>query len=74
MTTAMTVEPQKILIVRLGAIGDVIHALPSLHALRVAFPDARIDWAVEQLSAPILEGHPEIDNLHVLPYRKKCKY
>jgi heptosyltransferase-1 len=36
-----------ILIVRLGALGDVVHAIPAAAALRAAFPDARIDWLVE---------------------------
>jgi len=36
-----------ILIVRLGALGDVIHAVPAVAALRAAFPDARIDWLVD---------------------------
>jgi ADP-heptose:LPS heptosyltransferase len=36
-----------ILIVRLGALGDIIHAVPAAAALRTAFPDARIDWLVD---------------------------
>lgn len=36
-----------ILIVRLGALGDVVHAIPAAAALRGAFPDARIDWVVD---------------------------
>ncbi len=55
----------KILIVRLSAIGDVIHALPALHALKTAFPDATVDWLVEDLSAQILKGHPMIGDVHV---------
>ena len=60
-------HPESILIVRLSAIGDVVHALPCLHALRERFPDARIGWLVEQLSASLLKGHPEIDDLYVIP-------
>ena len=36
-----------ILIVRLGALGDIVHALPAAAALRAALPDARIDWLVD---------------------------
>jgi heptosyltransferase-1 len=36
-----------ILIVRLGALGDIIHTVPAAAALRAAFPDARIDWLVD---------------------------
>ena len=39
---------EAILVVRLGAMGDVIHALPAVAALRDAFPEARIGWAVEE--------------------------
>jgi heptosyltransferase-1 len=38
---------QKILIVKLSAIGDVIHALPVAYALKQAFPQARLTWVVE---------------------------
>lgn len=55
----------RILIIRLSAIGDVVRALPVLHVLREAYPDAQIDWVVERKSASILEGHPYLDNLLV---------
>jgi lipopolysaccharide heptosyltransferase I len=63
-------EPKSILIVRLSAIGDVVHTLPCLHALREAFPRARIGWVVEELSASLLRGHPEIDQLYVIPKKR----
>lgn len=53
----------KILFVKLGAIGDIIHTLPSLAATRNTFPDAEISWAVEERSAEILRGNQLIDNL-----------
>ena len=53
----------KILIIKLGAIGDIIHTLPVLSAIRSSFPDAEISWAAEQRSAEILRGHELIDNL-----------
>lgn len=59
--------PSSILIVRLSAIGDVIHALPVLEAIRRALPGARIGWIVEELSAPLLAGHPQIDRLYTIP-------
>ena len=58
---------QRILIVRLSAIGDVVHTLPALAALRRAMPEAHLAWIVESLSAPLLEGHPTIDELIVYP-------
>lgn len=44
----------KILIVRVGAMGDVLHALPAVAALRVARPDWQIDWVVDPRWAPLL--------------------
>ena len=55
-------KPNSILILRLSALGDVIHTLPAAEALRRAFPDAKIGWVVEkhyaelvQLTAPVDE-------------------
>ena len=53
----------KILIVKLGAIGDIVHALPVLAAIRSSIPNAEISWAVEKRSAEILRGNELIDNL-----------
>ena len=44
-----------ILIVRLGALGDIVHAVPAAAALRRAFPDARIDWLVDAKHRRIVE-------------------
>lgn len=57
----------RILIVRLSALGDVVHVLPALAALRAAHPDAFIGWAVEDRAASLLEGHPHLDRVHVVP-------
>ena len=57
----------RILIVRLGAVGDVVHALPALTALRDRLPRAHIAWLVEDKSASLLEGHPYLDERIVLP-------
>ena len=53
----------KILFVKLGAIGDIIHALPALAATRAKFPEAEISWVAEERSAEILRGNRLIDNL-----------
>jgi heptosyltransferase-1 len=57
--------PKSILIIKLSAIGDVVHALPLLEVLRQSFPNARIDWVVEDVSSQIIDGHPAIDHLIV---------
>jgi lipopolysaccharide heptosyltransferase I len=53
----------KILIIKLGAIGDIIHTLPALAAIREHFPGAEISWVAEQRSAEILRGNELLDNL-----------
>lgn len=53
--------PQRILIVLLGAIGDVTRALPLLTRIRRAYPAAYIAWAVEPTAAPLLEYHPALN-------------
>src|SRR5580704_8472319 len=57
----------RILLVRLSAIGDVIHGMPIAAAVRRHFPRAFLAWAVEERAAPLLEGHPAIDERIVLP-------
>jgi lipopolysaccharide heptosyltransferase I len=52
-----------ILIVKLGSIGDIVHTIPCLSALRQRFPDARIDWLVESRCRDILLDNPHIDQL-----------
>ena len=60
---AFTGPPQRILIIKPSAVGDVVHALPILNLLRTRFPAARIDWLVTPTCAGILEGHPQLDEL-----------
>ena len=57
---------QKILIVKLGSIGDVVHTLPSLNALKNAFPKAKISWVVEEKSKDILLGNKNIHKLYTI--------
>ncbi|MHC4399617.1 MAG: glycosyltransferase family 9 protein [Planctomycetota bacterium] len=57
----------RILIVRLSAIGDVIHGLPVLNALRERFSQARLAWVVEGRSAELLRGHEALDELITVP-------
>jgi lipopolysaccharide heptosyltransferase I len=59
----------RILIVRLGALGDVVHAIPVAAALRRAFPSARIDWLVSAKHREILDLVPVIDRRLVVSDR-----
>ncbi len=55
---------RRILIVRMGSLGDIVHTLPAAATLKRAFPDAEIDWVVERNWAPLLEGNPHLAQLH----------
>jgi heptosyltransferase-1 len=63
-----------ILIIRVSAIGDVIHTLPALSYIRKSIPDAKITWVVQKKAAALLKqptdgfnSHPSIHRLYVLP-------
>ena len=59
----------RILIVRLGSLGDLVHTLPAVTALRRAFPAAEIDWLVDASHREFLELVPVISSLVVLERR-----
>jgi heptosyltransferase I len=85
MATAPQGHPESILIVRLGAMGDVLHAMPAVAALRMALPETRIGWAIERRWAELLSDpasgamaaagdHKLVDSIHVvdtLAWRKE---
>ncbi|OGR24365.1 MAG: hypothetical protein A2139_07630 [Desulfobacca sp. RBG_16_60_12] len=57
----------RILLVKLSSFGDVLHALPTLEALRDANPLAHITWLVEAAYAPLLSSHPALNEVWVAP-------
>lgn len=54
-----------ILIVKLSAIGDVVHTIPSLSALRKLYPAAHITWVIEEAASDLIEDHPYLDRVIV---------
>jgi len=67
-------DTPKVLIIRTSALGDVVHSLPVLTALRRGLPGARIAWLVEDAYLPLLRHHPDLDE--TIPVRlrdwRKC--
>src|ERR1700761_6436282 len=67
----MPSEHLRVLIVRLGAMGDILHALPAVAALRQAHPGWYIGWAVEPRWSSLLKGGdgemPLVDHTHPVP-------
>lgn len=58
-----------ILIVRLGAMGDIIHSLPGAASLKHSYPHARVTWVVEPQWTPLLDGNGFVDRIIV--FRRK---
>jgi heptosyltransferase-1/heptosyltransferase-2 len=54
---------KNILIIKMSSLGDVLHALPTVYALRENCPEARIVWAVHPAFSPVLPGKPYIDDV-----------
>ena len=48
-------------LVKPSALGDIVHSLPVLRALRVRYPHAHITWVVNRAYEPLLRGHPDLD-------------
>ncbi len=55
--------PERILIIKPSALGDVALTLPALSTLRKSFPHAKITWFVRKEFAPLIDGHPDLDDL-----------
>ena len=61
---------QRILLIKLTSLGDVIHALPVASRLKTRFPRIKLFWVVEDRCAPILEAHPLLEGVVVYPRKK----
>ena len=64
----------RILLVKLSSFGDILHALPTLEALRDAYPLAHITWLVEAAYAPLLSGHPALDEVWIAPRLRPAEF
>lgn len=62
-------ESVNILIVRLGAMGDIIHTLPAVASLKHSFPGSQVTWAIEPRWAVLLEGNPFVNRVLQLDRR-----
>ncbi len=59
-----------VLVIRLGAMGDILRTLPAVRKLRRAVPGATIHWACDDRWAQVLQDHPDLDGLLPLPRRR----
>lgn len=59
---------EKILLVKPSALGDVIHALPVVQALKEAYPQASLSWLIKDKLAEVLKGNPWVDE--IIPWKR----
>jgi ADP-heptose:LPS heptosyltransferase len=59
-------DAERIALIKPSALGDVVHALPVLTALRVRFPHARITWVINSAYEPLIKNHPDLTD--TLPF------
>lgn len=62
-----THEFRRILLIKLSAVGDVVHTIPVLNKLRERYPDARIDWLLKPGPAELIRHHPAVTNVVLFP-------
>lgn len=63
------ITPQRILIIKPSSLGDIVHALPAVSALRTRFPRAHISWLVKRQWAEILDGNPDVNEVLAVDFR-----
>jgi heptosyltransferase-1 len=51
---------ENILIIKPSSLGDIVHALPALSALRKNYPEAEISWLIRPEFAPLIQNHPDL--------------
>ena len=65
----MSVDYRRILIIKPSSLGDIVHALPAVSALRATYPSAQITWLVKRQWAEILDGNPDVDEVLAVDFR-----
>ena len=60
----------KVLLIKTSSLGDVVHNLPVVTEIRRRYPDARIDWAVEEAYAPLVRLNPSVDGIITVAIRR----
>jgi ADP-heptose:LPS heptosyltransferase len=60
-------RPNSILVIKPSSLGDIVHTLPAVAAVRDANPDAEITWVINPEWAPLLRGNPDVDHVHIFP-------
>lgn len=62
----MDCSDKKILIIKQSSLGDIIHTLPLVHALKRTYPSCTIGWVAQKTFAPLLACDPSVDTVHAI--------
>ena len=62
--------PREIAIVMLSALGDAVHVLPVVNALKRAWPDSRITWVIQPVPHRLVDGHENVDEFILFRRRR----
>ena len=60
-------EIKSILIIKPSSLGDIVHTLPAVAAIRAAHPKAEITWVINPEWTTLLRGNPDVDHVHIFP-------
>ncbi len=63
----MSQNPERILIIKLSALGDIVQSLPVLQAIKDTWPNCKVDWICGEVGKGLLEDHPFLDRVIVYP-------
>src|SRR5437763_12966005 len=58
-----------ILVIKPSSLGDIVHTLPAVAAIRDAHPNAKITWVMNPEFTPLLRGNSDVNHIHVFPRR-----
>src|SRR5947209_1154371 len=62
-----TNDVNSILVIKPSSLGDVVHTLPAVAAIRDAYPAAEITWVINPEWAPLLRGNQDVNHVHIFP-------
>lgn len=65
---------ERIAIVKLGALGDVVNSLPFVNRLRAGYPDAKLSWIIGPAAHALVRGHRAVDEFRVFDVRHKSSW
>jgi heptosyltransferase-1 len=63
----LNAEIKSILIIKPSSLGDIVHTLPAVAAIREANPQAKVTWVINPEWTTLLRGNPDVDHVHIFP-------